>query len=141
MEFTQDGVTEEQVRAAVSGLPGDEIVQRYGAAADRQFLIRLPLASSGSDGLEGTVRQIAQALRAAGLPEFAFEKRELVSAVIGSDLQRRGIYAVAASLAAIAVYIAHPFSRRLCGRARSRPRCTTCWSRWPASRWPATTCH
>ncbi len=118
VEFKQEGVTEEQVRAAVSGLPGDEIVQRYGAPADRQFLIRLPLASSGSDGLpgmsdsrlngaegDGTLRHIAQALVAAGLPEFAFEKRELVSATIGSDLQRRGIYAVAASLAAITLYI------------------------------------
>ena len=60
VEFAQEGVTEEQVRAAVSGLPGDAVVQRYGAAAERQFLIRLPLASSGSDGLEGTVRQIAR---------------------------------------------------------------------------------
>jgi SecD/SecF fusion protein len=105
VEFKQQGVTEEQVRAAVSGLPGDEIVQRYGNPADRQFLIRLPLASSGSDGLEGTIRRIGQALWAADLPEFSFEKRELVSAMIGSDLQRRGIYAVAASLGAIAVYI------------------------------------
>ena len=105
VEFPQEGVTEEQVRAAVSGLPGDAVVQRYGAPADRQFLIRLPLASSGSDGLEGTVRQIAQALRHQACPSSRFEKRELVSAVIGSDLQRRGIYAVAASLAAIALYI------------------------------------
>jgi protein-export membrane protein SecD/preprotein translocase SecF subunit len=105
VEFKQDGVTEEQVRAAVSALPGDEVVQRYGAAADRQFLIRLPLASSASDGLEAAVRQITEALQRAALPEFSFEKRELVSAVIGSDLQRRGIYAVAASLAAIALYI------------------------------------
>ncbi len=105
VEFSQDGVTEERVRTAVSGLPGDGVVQRYGSAAERQFLIRLPLASSGSDGLEATVRQIDQALRASRLPEFSFEKRELVSAVIGSDLQRRGIYAVVASLAAIAVYI------------------------------------
>jgi protein-export membrane protein SecD/preprotein translocase SecF subunit len=105
VEFRQEGVTEEQLRTAVSGLPGDAVVQGYGAPDDRQFQIRLPLASSGGDGLERTVRQIAQALLASGLPEFEFEKRELVSAVIGSDLQRRGIYAVAASLAAIALYI------------------------------------
>ena len=105
VEFAQEGVTEEEVRASVSGLPGDEIVQRYGAPADRQFLIRVPLAASGTDGLAATVGQIAQALQAARLPGFEFQQRELVSAVIGSDLQRRGIYAVAASLAAIAVYI------------------------------------
>jgi protein-export membrane protein SecD/preprotein translocase SecF subunit len=105
VEFADEGVTEERVRTAVSGLPGDEIVQRYGDPVDRQFLIRLPLASSGSEALEGTVRQIEHALRISGLPEFDVEKRELVSAVIGSDLQRRGVYAVAASVAAIAVYI------------------------------------
>jgi preprotein translocase subunit SecF len=86
-------------------LPGDEIVQRYSETADRQFLIRRPLAPPSSDGLEGTVQQIADALQAAALGGFHFEKRELVSAVIGGDLQRRGIYAVALSLAAIAVYL------------------------------------
>jgi hypothetical protein len=33
VEFPRDGVTEEQVRTAVSVLPGDAIVQRYGAEA------------------------------------------------------------------------------------------------------------
>ena len=102
-EFTREDVTEDHVRAAVAALPGDVIVQRYGSRGDRQVMIRMPLA--GSEGVEGTVQQMAQALQAADLGEFEFEKRELVSAVIGSDLQRRGAYAVAASLAAIAVYI------------------------------------
>jgi preprotein translocase SecF subunit len=105
VEFEQHAVTEEQIRAAVAGLPGDAVVQRYGNPADRQFMIRLPLVASDSEGLERTVQQISQALQAAGLERFEFQKRELVSAVIGGDLQRRGIYAVAASLAAIAVYI------------------------------------
>ena len=109
VEYATAGVTEEQVRAAVSSLPGDAVVQRYGAAAERQFLIRLPLVTSGSDALQDTVRVISEALRVSGLPEFSIEKRELVSAMIGSDLQRRGLYAVAASLAAIAVYIAIRF--------------------------------
>ena len=105
VEFERAGVTEEQVRTAVSVLPGDEIVQRYGNPAERQFLIRRPLASSGAGGLDASVREIGLALQAADLPGFHFEKRELVSAAIGSDLQRRGTYAVVASLAAIAVYI------------------------------------
>ena len=109
VEFPSEEVTEERVRMAVSGLPGEAVVQRYGGSADRQFLIRLPLVSAGSNGLEGTIRQISQALQASDLPEFGFEKRELVSAVIGSDLQRRGSYAVAASLAAIVLYIAVRF--------------------------------
>jgi SecD/SecF fusion protein len=105
VEFETDNVSEEQVRTAVAGLPGDEVVQRYGAVGDRQFQIRLPLLSSEGDALEDTVRKVEGALRAADLPDFEFQRRELVSATIGSDLQRRGIYAVAASLAAIAVYI------------------------------------
>jgi preprotein translocase SecF subunit len=105
VEFETDGVSEEQLRTAVAVLPGDKVVQRYGAVGDRQFQIRLPLLSSESDALEDTVRKVEEALRAADLPDFEFQSRELVSATIGSDLQRRGIYAVAASLAAIAVYI------------------------------------
>jgi protein-export membrane protein SecD/preprotein translocase SecF subunit len=105
VEFPRHGVTEEQVRTAVSGLPGEAVVQRYGSPGERQFQIRLPLASSGSDGLEGTVRQITHALQASALGDFAVAKRDLVSAMIGSDLQRRGIYAVVASLAAIALYL------------------------------------
>ena len=68
VEFTQDGVTEEQVRAAVAVLPGDEVVQRYGAAADRQFMIRLALGSSGADALQDTVRQIARCVDGGGPP-------------------------------------------------------------------------
>jgi SecD/SecF fusion protein len=109
VQFKQDGVTEEQVRAAVAPLPGDEIVQRYGAEGARQFMIRLALGSSGPDALQNSVGQIAEALHAGGVPEFDFAKRELVSAMIGDDLQRRGVYAVVASLAAIAIYIAIRF--------------------------------
>ena len=111
VEFHEDGVTAEQVRGAVSGLPGDAAVQRYGAVADRQFQIRLPLLSADGDGLDGTVQQITQALRASDLPAFDPRQRELVSAVIGDDLQRRGVYAVVAALAAIAVYIGIRFRR------------------------------
>jgi SecD/SecF fusion protein len=109
VEFHEEGVTPEQVRAALSGLPGDAAVQRYGAAADRQFQIRLPLLSADGDGLDGTVRQITEALRAADLSTFEVRQRELVSATIGSDLQRRGVYAVVAALAGIAVYIGMRF--------------------------------
>jgi protein-export membrane protein SecD/preprotein translocase SecF subunit len=105
VEFPTQGVTEDRVRTAVSALPGEAVVQRYGAPADRQFLIRLPLAAADGGGLDGTVTQVADALTSSGLPEFRFAKRELVTAMIGSDLQRRGMYAVAASLAAIALYI------------------------------------
>ena len=48
VEFAQQGVAEDDVRGAVALIPGDEVVQRYGPAADRQFLIRLPLARTAA---------------------------------------------------------------------------------------------
>ena len=110
VEFPDGGATEESVRAAVASLPGDEVVQRYGAAGDGQFLIRRPLSSAATPGnLEDAARQVIQALDTAHLPPFEVGKRELVSAAIGEDLQRRGIYATMASVLAITAYIAWRF--------------------------------
>ena len=111
VEFAQQGVSEDDVRGAVAPIPGDEVVQRYGPAADRQFLIRLPLARTADKdaSLEAGARQVAQALQHAKLPQFRIVNRELVSAVIGEDLQWRGIYATAGSMAAIAIYLASRF--------------------------------
>src|SRR5204862_6620772 len=41
VQFDQ-AVGEDQVRRAVDSIPGDKVVQQYGAAADRQIMIRLP---------------------------------------------------------------------------------------------------
>jgi len=106
VQFEQ-AVTEQQVRDAVSSLPGDEVVQQYGAAADRRILVRLPQPEVGTQSgtLEQASMQVEDALRKAGLPKFEIVNRELVSAVIGRDLQLRGIYATIASLLAITIYI------------------------------------
>jgi protein-export membrane protein SecD/preprotein translocase SecF subunit len=106
-EFAEPGVTEGAVRDALSPLPGDEVVQRYGPAGERRFLIRLPLAegTAQSTALETGVRRVTHALREATLPAFQIVERELVSAAIGQDLQRRGIYATVASIVAITLYI------------------------------------
>jgi protein-export membrane protein SecD/preprotein translocase SecF subunit len=111
VEFAQPGITEDAVRDAVAALPGDEVVQRYGSAEERRFLIRLPLTEGSEPGtsLEAGAQQVRQALQAAQLPEFRIADRELVSAAIGRDLQWRGIYATVASIGAIAMYIAIRF--------------------------------
>jgi protein-export membrane protein SecD/preprotein translocase SecF subunit len=111
VEFAQQGVTEEAVRDAVAALPGDEIVQRYGSADERRFLVRLPLTQGADSGasLEAGAQHVRHALQAAHLPEFQIADRDLVSASIGRDLQWRGIYATVASIAAIATYIAIRF--------------------------------
>jgi preprotein translocase subunit SecF len=106
VEFEQP-VSEEQVRNAVDPLPGEEVVQQYGVASERRMLIRLPQTEGAVEGnsLEQASSNVEAALQKAGLPRFSIVNRELVSAVIGADLQRRGIYAMLASLLAITVYI------------------------------------
>ena len=110
VKFDQE-VTEDQVRRAVDPIPGEEVVQQYGDALDREWLIRLALTDAAVEGvsLEQGSQQILDALRDGGLPTFELLSREIVGPVIGADLQRRGIYATLASILAIAVYIAFRF--------------------------------
>ncbi|MBI4265579.1 MAG: protein translocase subunit SecF [Acidobacteria bacterium] len=100
-------VTTGQVRAAVSLIPGDIMVQDYGDPADREILIRLPQIETAEEGasLELGAQQIIGLLQTADLGSFEVRSTEVVGPVIGEDLQRRGIYAMAASIVAIAIYI------------------------------------
>jgi preprotein translocase subunit SecF len=104
-------VTVAQVRDAVASLPGDEVVQQFDDPGRNQISVRLARVESTNeaDSLAQGSEQVAAALKSAGLPMFAIVNRELVSATIGEDLQRRGIYATLASIAAIAAYIAFRF--------------------------------
>jgi preprotein translocase SecF subunit len=111
VQFSQPGVTEEDVREAVAALPGEEVVQQYGTRDERQFLIRRPLPgdTTQGEGLDLAAREVAQALATADLPPSEVVSRELVSAVIGEDLQWRGIYATLGSIVAITAYMALRF--------------------------------
>jgi preprotein translocase SecF subunit len=86
-------------------------VQSYGAPEENQILIRLPQeqGATDADSLERGSQQVTESLQKAGLPKSEIVKRELVSAVIGEDLQRKGIYATIASLVGIMAYIALRF--------------------------------
>jgi preprotein translocase subunit SecF len=97
-------VSLDQIREA---LPGDEVVQQYDDPAQNQVLIRLPEAgtSEQGQGLEQTSREVEESLKKAGLPSFSIVARDLVGPTVGKDLQRRGIYSVLLSLAAITIYI------------------------------------
>jgi preprotein translocase subunit SecF len=102
----QQPVTEDAIRDAITG--NEEIVQRYGDAAN-EFQIRLPLVEGAQDTqLEQAASQLVQQLQAAKLgPEVL--STDFVGPVIGRDLQRRGVYATLASLIGIAIYIALRF--------------------------------
>ena len=141
VEFESSTVTVEGVRQAVASLPGDEVVQRYGPASDRRFLVRLPLEKEDARGraLESGLAHLTNALTAGQLPAFTIAESELVSAAIGADQQRRGVYATLASIAAISAYIAVRFNPSFAVGAIAATVCTTCSSRsgaWPS---PCTT--
>ena len=71
----------------------------------------MPLASGATPdaSLDAQVGQVARALEAANLAPFVVVNRELVSAMIGSDLQRRAIAAMLAPILAITIFIAVRF--------------------------------
>jgi preprotein translocase subunit SecF len=104
-------VNEQQVRDALSSVPGDKVVQTYGDPADRQIIVRLPQVVTTEQGasLEAGAQQVEKALAAASLPKSTVVSRELVGPVIGADLQRRGVFATLASILAITVYIGFRF--------------------------------
>src|SRR5688572_30393954 len=80
VQFEQP-VSENQVRDAISNvIPGEEVVQQYGDAADRQILIRLPQTEQTEQGasLEQGALQIRQGLEKAGLPKFEVVSTEVV---------------------------------------------------------------
>ena len=107
VEFVIQGASETDIRRALDAIPGDKVIQQYDDASKGQTLVRLPQQKDGST-LESEAQRVEQALAAGGL-KTTIVKRDLVSAVIGADLQQRGIYATLASILAITAYIAIRF--------------------------------
>jgi len=110
LKFEQP-TSEETVRRAISGLPGEEVVQQYGEPGDNEILIRLPQTTGPEEtfDLEGVTAKVRASLDAAGLGKFEVRSREYVGPVIGRDLQRKGLFATVFSLLGIMAYIALRF--------------------------------
>jgi preprotein translocase subunit SecF len=100
--FIIQGASEGEIRNALNAIPGDKVIQQYDDPSKGQILVRLPQAEGTK--LEAQAEQVDSALRSAGL-KATIVNRELVSPVIGEDLQRRGLYATLASIVAITIYI------------------------------------
>jgi preprotein translocase subunit SecF len=110
LKFAQS-VPEDSVRGALAELPGEKIVQQYGAPADNEILVRLPqsVEVEQAANLEQDANRVIAAVEAAGLGNFEVISTEIVGPVIGRDLQRKGIFATLTSLFGIALYIAFRF--------------------------------
>ena len=101
----QQPVAEDAVRNALSALPGDKVIQPYGAAAENEWLIRLPQVESEAADLEAGGTAVMTALQNANIGQPELLQRDSVGPVIGRDLQLKGIYATLASVVGITLYI------------------------------------
>lgn len=104
----------DQVRASLDrvspGLGQNATIQRYGTEAQRQMILRLPnLGEEQGDSLSKSADAVKRALTEAQLGKFEIIGTEIVGAVVGRDLTRKGILATVMSLAGILTYIAFRF--------------------------------
>jgi preprotein translocase subunit SecF len=107
LKFEQP-ITEDQVRSALAAsVPGEHVVQTYGDPSAREIMIRVPevLETDQGGGLEQNARAVVAAVNAANLGKPEVISQELVGAVIGKDLQLKGLYATLASIVGITIYI------------------------------------
>ena len=103
-------VSEESVRNAVASIPGEKVVQKYGAADANEILVRLPqMGTEQGFNLEEGARQVLSLVERANVGKFEVLSTEVVGPVIGADLQRKGILATVASIIGITIYIALRF--------------------------------
>jgi preprotein translocase subunit SecF len=104
-------VPEDAVRAALDRMPGDKVVQQYGAAAAHEFLVRLPQTLEREEGalLDRDVKTATTALQQANLGKFEPILTEVVGPVIGAQLQRKGLLATLFSILGITAYIGFRF--------------------------------
>ena len=106
VRFTQP-VSEDAVRNALAGLPGEPSVQTYGPQGSNEILIRLQQVVAREEGanIEEAGRVVLDRLRSANLGEFEPRSTDAVGPVIGEELRQRGIYATLTALGGILVYI------------------------------------
>jgi preprotein translocase subunit SecF len=100
--------TDADVRAALGGSQAPPVT-RFGA--EHEFVIRAPIAD------DATIEQVAadveaQLTAAFGAGSFVIEKKELVGAKVGAELQLNALYAILASFVLTMLYIAMRFEFR-----------------------------
>jgi preprotein translocase subunit SecF len=106
--------SDQQVRSAldrvVAGGGQNSVVQRYGAADQRQVMIRMAQvgAESGSS-LSETADAVVRGLTEAKLGNFSVVGTEIVGPIVGRELTQRGLLATAFALAGILTYVAVRF--------------------------------
>jgi preprotein translocase subunit SecF len=116
LKFAQP-VGEDVVRKAVDNVSKEAVVQQYGEAAQHEIVVRLPLVVSAEHGgaeqdakrLEEEAKKVEDALRAANVGQFEVRSKDIIGPTMGKDYQSKGVWATAAALGGILVYVAFRF--------------------------------
>jgi len=107
VKFHKD-VTAGDLRAALGGAQAP-LITRFGEASE--FLIRAPLAEGLS--IDDVAAQVSDQLTAAfGKGTFEVESKDLVSAKVGGELQRKAAMAILFSFVLTLIYLAMRFELR-----------------------------
>jgi preprotein translocase subunit SecF len=86
------------------------VVQAYDDPSKRMVMIRVPQVGAESGAaLSTTAAQVEDALKKASLGSFHRQGAEIVSATVGRELESKGLWATALSLAGILAYLAFRF--------------------------------
>jgi len=114
VQFDQQPPGPSVIRAALDRAhPGDgenAVIQPYGEAASRQYMIRVPdVGQEAGRGLSQVADRVIDALKAANVGSFHSNGTEIVGPAVGQDLRRKGILATSLSLIGILLYIAFRF--------------------------------
>lgn len=100
-------VSEDAIRTALTSLPGEKTVQRYGDPAANQVLIRLPQVLDVQEGqtLDDASNAVLDLVRQADVGAFEPDRIGIVGPVIGADLRRKGVLATVFALVGMLIYI------------------------------------
>lgn len=102
---------EQDVLNALESVPVEKTVQRYGPVENNEFMVRLPQMIEEEQGtnLEQGARAVVAALEGSDLGTFRVQQTDIVGPVMGTELQRKGVYATLTALLGIMIYIALRF--------------------------------
>jgi preprotein translocase subunit SecF len=114
LQFDQQPPDSSTIRAALErDLPGEgqnAVIQRYGADALRQLMIRVPsVGAEAGAGLSQTADRVVAAVKKAGVGNVKVNGTEIVGPAVGAELKQKGILATGLSLTGILLYIAFRF--------------------------------
>ncbi|MBN2284242.1 MAG: protein translocase subunit SecF [Deltaproteobacteria bacterium] len=107
----KDKVTVDEIRKALATVElGKSVIQQFGYAADREFLIKTDRSSSEIKGLTGSINEALGERFGDG--NYEIRRVEVVGPKVGEDLRKKGFLAICYAMIGILIYITWRFELR-----------------------------